>query len=539
MDLDPIADWDGFQTALAKLDGEADWQGLERALRSALRLVATASATHVGDRPKEAVETELWKRLGFLYRDRLDNVEGAKTVFELLTSRDPNDASSRDILAALRGDGPSLPKAPAAEPRGSSPDDYADQVVFHLQRGELDAAFCVAAAAAYLGQSGAHVDFYEQYAPLDVIPFSVGLERPDWFALCHPDEIRAPRWVQQAIERCAKLPPPEGDEQARSRARLRFEPAALRSPMFRRAYGHAARVLGLSSRNHVSFQSTDEIIDAEGALDGVHDGFTLSELLFVAGKQAAYHREPVLQVLSHHSGASALARATGLDAPSVERWLRGVELTAVRAGLLVSGDLRTAKRVLDHELALFREGVSVDEKIDDLLSFSTSTRYLAIRRKTGRSLVSTEKPLRRRPHGGASAPPLVTIGSPERRARTRNEMFFAASLHPCRTCGAAPRERDLDLRLGDGQRLLVGQCRFCSTPLRYAFFASDNMPERYYSRHELGDAHPSEILEPAAFFAGSIDSCPSFARRRGSSHRRSGAKRSRSSAARSPASSSC
>jgi len=497
VDLDAIEDFDGFQVALDELRARGDWQGVARALREALRILATSSVTHVAGRPRPSVETDLWKELGLVYRDRLGDREGASMVVELLASR------GSSLQASPTSNGADTTRAVATGTL--SPDAYADRVVFHLQRGELDAAWCAGAAAAYLAQSGAHVDFYEKYAPLEPTPITSGLERPDWFALCHPDEIRAPRSLVRAIEECVKASPPIDDERARSRARVRFEPAALRSPMFRTVYSYAARLLGLPSRCHVSFRVTDEIADAEGLLDGaldaVHDGFTLSELLFIAGKQASYHRDLVLKVLSSYSDARALASAAGVEEAPAARWLRGVELTASRAGLLVSGDLRTAKRVLENEPLLFSEAVSVEEKLCDLLAFATDARYLTLRRKTGLALVSPEKPVRRRPVTPTSAPHEVTIGSRERRARTASEMHFAASMHPCRTCGATPRECDLDLRAHDGQRLLLGQCRFCSNPLRYAFFVEDAAPERFCSRHELGDSCPSQILEPAELIA--------------------------------------
>lgn len=386
VDIDLVADFDAFEAALTKLEAVADWAGLARALRSALHVVAITDASQLGGRPKTTVESELWRRLGLIYRDRLADAQAAQTVFELLVARDPQDADARALLASLHDKAASSPSEPATS---TSSVPYADQVVFHLQQGQLDAGWCAAAVAVYLGEPGAHAGFYEQYARREVVPVAASLAQPDWFALCHPDESRAPRALQRAIEQSAKLPPPPDDESARARARLRFEPAALGSPMFRPAYAYAARLLGLPSRDHATFAVTEDVADPDGPLDGVHAGFTLSELLFVAGKQAAYHRSPVREVLSRHADASELASATGLDATSVERWLRGVEHTAVRAGLLASGDLHTAKRVLAAEPRVFREVVDVDEAMSELLAFATSPRYLALRRKTGRALVSS------------------------------------------------------------------------------------------------------------------------------------------------------
>ena len=105
MAVDPITDFDAFQAELARIEGEADWQALARTLREALHDLAIADAPQVGGRPKSAVESELWGRLGRLYRDRLGDTQAATTVFELLAARDPRDVEARAALAALRGEG--------------------------------------------------------------------------------------------------------------------------------------------------------------------------------------------------------------------------------------------------------------------------------------------------------------------------------------------------------------------------------------------------------------------------------------------------
>ncbi|MBX3220806.1 MAG: hypothetical protein KF795_09820 [Labilithrix sp.] len=63
-------------------------------------------------------------------------------------------------------------------------------------------------------------------------------------------------------------------------------------------------------------------------------------------------------------------------------WIRGVELTAARVGLLLAGDLRTASRLMKDETRTIGE-LSAETKRGDLLAFSASERYGVLRERMG------------------------------------------------------------------------------------------------------------------------------------------------------------
>lgn len=73
--------------------------------------------------------------------------------------------------------------------------------------------------------------------------------------------------------------------------------------------------------------------------------------------------------------------ATG-QRPDFTFWLRRLELTATRAGLLASGDLEAAARLIEHDPAPVGD-LGARAKIDDLLSFSVSDAYGELRRDLG------------------------------------------------------------------------------------------------------------------------------------------------------------
>jgi tetratricopeptide (TPR) repeat protein len=63
-------------------------------------------------------------------------------------------------------------------------------------------------------------------------------------------------------------------------------------------------------------------------------------------------------------------------------WIRGVELTATRAGLALAGDLAVAMRVLRREERTIAD-VSLDDRRADLLAYTASPTYAKLREKLG------------------------------------------------------------------------------------------------------------------------------------------------------------
>jgi hypothetical protein len=66
--------------------------------------------------------------------------------------------------------------------------------------------------------------------------------------------------------------------------------------------------------------------------------------------------------------------------PDLPLWLRRLELTATRAGLLACGDLGVAARLVENDPAPVGD-LSPRAKADDLLVFATSDAYEALRRE--------------------------------------------------------------------------------------------------------------------------------------------------------------
>jgi len=67
---------------------------------------------------------------------------------------------------------------------------------------------------------------------------------------------------------------------------------------------------------------------------------------------------------------------------NIRRWSQAVELTACRAGLLVSGDLEIAKKILAAEPTVPGD-LTAAEKMKELLVFAVSEHYASLRKVLG------------------------------------------------------------------------------------------------------------------------------------------------------------
>ena len=74
---------------------------------------------------------------------------------------------------------------------------------------------------------------------------------------------------------------------------------------------------------------------------------------------------------------------------NIKRWSQAVELTACRAGLLVSGDLEIAKKILAAEPSVPGD-LSPAEKMKELLVFSVSEHYTALSKALGVAIATEQ-----------------------------------------------------------------------------------------------------------------------------------------------------
>lgn len=83
------------------------------------------------------------------------------------------------------------------------------------------------------------------------------------------------------------------------------------------------------------------------------------------------------------------------------RWIRGVELTASRVGMLLAGDLRTAMRLIKEEKRSIAE-LSFEAKRGDLLAYCASEAYGLVRERMGIAIAPAPAPTPPPPSSSAS-----------------------------------------------------------------------------------------------------------------------------------------
>lgn len=348
------------------------------------------------------MEDELARREDFSGLSELDAL--------LRERRGPDESHRRQVVSAA--DRTDLAIAELQRALARDPRDVAQHRALYAQyvrTGQLDRAYCVAAALVFLGAADdEHRTCFEELRPRGVPAFKTRLGAAAWLRdLAHPSLDRTVGGVFEVIARAARATrrkPSQG---------IREAPGTTRS-LAAKAFFGAATVLGLGSPELYTRADLDERIvalptDPPASVLGpkLLSGWSVPELMFVFGEhlvrhqgehavRAAYGSEEqiallfsaALHVVRPRPGtavevlrtANALRRelwpeelarlrnvvesftALGI-VPDVEGWLRGSELTGVRAGLLLCGDLAIAAKVLD--------GGRTDQ-VDEMLRFTVS-----------------------------------------------------------------------------------------------------------------------------------------------------------------------
>jgi hypothetical protein len=312
----------------------------------------------------------------------------------------------------------------------------------YLQKQSYDEAWCLAAAMAFMRKADEEEQrFFEDYRPQGMLQVKGRLNNELWIKnLFHADEnlyvskifeMIAPAALQAKIAQLKaqhKLPVLD--------ARFKQDPATS-TVTFAKTFGWAAQVLGVTPpelyvRNDVpgSVIAVPAAPPASVAGQTVLTGFTPQELTFICGKHLSQYRgEHYIRTLFPTQAELTIMLFAGvmIASPStpmpqdtapqirataqeltrhmqpvqleglrmvvkrfidegakanIKRWNQAVELTACRAGFLVCGDLDISRKIISAEQQLPGD-LSAADKTKDLLLFSVSDEYCALRRALG------------------------------------------------------------------------------------------------------------------------------------------------------------
>jgi hypothetical protein len=386
------------------------------------------------------------RKLGALRRDKMRDVRGAIEAFAGAVSCKPADVDSRTMLAEMHLARSDEAEACAeferivehAPMRASA---YARLFTLHQRAGRVDRAWSAGMVLEELG--GADMDqqiVVDQYRLDGPIRPSCSLDDASW-----DEMVRAPgaddviAGVLAAVVDAAATAQVEGLHEARKLVALdpSRQQSAASTVSAVRSFHWAAQVLGVKAPDLFVMEDVPAGIGAVQAAvpstalgPDVLRGLTTKDLAFLAGRHLTYYRRehyalihyPTLNELSSLFLAAvklampevpvpphlaetvgrvrkALARHINPDererlAAAVRRldardgrvdlaaWVRSVELTAQRAGLLLCGDLRVATARVRNESRTIAE-LSVDQKRGDLLVYCASEKLARARALLG------------------------------------------------------------------------------------------------------------------------------------------------------------
>ena len=435
LDLNPGL-LEAFERINKILTHSKNWKQLERNYRKMLHRVAGKGKTEL--------EHELWYQLGLVYRDRIKDRDKAIDAFKMAAHAHPDDLRDRRILSELytfteRFDEAIEQQQFILQQDPLKVEPYQELYRLYLHKRSYDEAWCTASAIVFMRKANAEQQqFFDDYRPQGILQVKGRLSNEHWVKhLFHPDLNVYVSKILEAISAAAlKAKITQLGPAYRLPDKKFKQDVATSTITFARTFGWAAQVLGvpmpeLYVRNDqpgaISVLATEPRASEAGR--AVLSGFQPQELAFICGKHLAGYRPelylrnlfpaqsdltvmlfagvviaapntPLPQELASNVHATAQALARFMDSQSIEylrtvvkrfiqdgakanikRWNQSAELTSCRAALLVSGDLEIAKKIISAERAT--PDLPPAEKMKELLVFSVSEHYSALRRALG------------------------------------------------------------------------------------------------------------------------------------------------------------
>ena len=432
---------EAFERINKILTGQKDWKALERAFRKMLRRLSTANAGN------QELEFNLWHNLGLIYRDRLSDVNSAIEAFKMATRYKPDEPVERQILAELYESTEQLEAAIGEhsivlQKDPLRVDPYRSLYKLALKMHDYDRAWCMCSALAFLHKADEEEQrFFEDYRPRGMIQVKSRLDNEQWVKnLFHKDEnifigkifeMVTPAAIvakTQALAKAKQLPALD--------KRFKQDPATS-TVTFAKTFGWAAQVLGIQLpelyvRNDVpgALVAVPSRPPASVAGQSVLTGYSPQELTFIVGKHLSYYRGEhyiknlfptlgelkvvlfsAIKIINQDFAVPPdMAQAVNMTAQEfvkymqpverdslrlvvqkfiedgakadLKRWMQAVDVTAARAGLLLCADLEIAKKIIAAEPQLPGD-LSPPDKLKELIVFSVSEQYLALRKSLG------------------------------------------------------------------------------------------------------------------------------------------------------------
>ena len=439
LDLNPD-NFEPFVRIEKILTGEKNWKGLERAYRKMLFRVKDRGKNDVEyslahglgliyrDRLKDPVQAIEAFKLALAKKP--EEIVERQILAELYELTNQTDLAIEQQTDMLKTD------ATRVEPY---------RALYRLYHtGHLyDEAWCMSAALAFLRKAQEDErQFFEDYKPQGLLQVKAKLDNNAWVKNLFHDEVNSP--ISKIFEMLAgPALVAKFDDLKRQNKLPNLDPKFKQDPAtstvtFAKTFGWAAQVLSIPNLPQLYVRA-----DQAGALahavaqppavvagQAVLSGFQPQELTFICGKLLTLYRGeffiktlfptqtelevllyagikiarpdfalppaqqaqvmPVAQVLASKMQpmqVEVLKQAVKIffdqgAKVNLKKWLQGVEVTSARAGLLLCADMEIARKIIQQEPQMPGD-LSPAEKMKELLVFSTSPKYFALRKALG------------------------------------------------------------------------------------------------------------------------------------------------------------
>jgi len=426
---------DVFELLVRALTEAKDWEALERSYRRMLARVKD------DDEPK--LKFVLFQQLGLIYRDRLEDAERAYEALDAAARLRPEDAGVRKIVTELLVVTDNLDNAVgrtreliARDPH--DPELYAELYELFLRQHFFDKAWCAVNVLAQMRElTPEQRRFHTDYAPMLLAEVPGQIVEQAWRShVLHDDLDRtltslfAVMTPAVARMRYAQLRP----EQLIHAAGRPFTPAHSRAyDVIRTTFTNAAEILHMAPPELLLGDPSSPVpfAPALAPYGAIQVGVPAAEaridaMVYVVGKRLAEQRPElaaraffpsVSDLTALLAAAVRVARQEGakdaagraLDASfsavllpheregirsivmqaamqgglvDVKRWSQAADLSSMRAGLLLAGDVGPARRTILAEPQSTAD-LTPREKIAELYKFATSDLYSDLRGAIG------------------------------------------------------------------------------------------------------------------------------------------------------------
>ncbi len=426
-----------FEAIDKLLSSKKDWKALARAHRKMLKAL--------GESASEEMQLRLWTRLGDICMTHLHDTASALTAYEVAISLNPSDMVRREQLVNIYLEAGDRRQDVIAELQvliAADPERVELYRVLSEQyraEGDLDKAYCVAQALVFLKAANTEEKtIYDGGRPQSFVAAKHRLTEELWQkAIIHKREDRHINAIFSSIigQVAATTAQPLSSFDFSGRT------VSDGTTPISRVFNYASGVLGLTPEPtlFVEPESGDGLRVANTVSDGKlrptlvagkshSDQGDQSELAFELGKRMAYFRPerylnyalqtlPKLEnafygaldaagtgVQGHESvemasqlkktvpsavleqvGAVARKMHVESDNGVISSWRSATDLTANRVGLILCNDLQVAAKAIATEKTP-QSTLSAKERLTDLLAYSVSEEYFAVRRHLGLSV---------------------------------------------------------------------------------------------------------------------------------------------------------